>query len=91
MSSNFKNNVEDLDYNPYPQIQIRGIQEKIALLLLILLGKEIFKADTSFCIPLRNSNSNHNKIPHCFVLFNMTFSSKYTHIYTHSKGKQTPT
>ena len=52
MSSNFKNNVEDLDYNPYPQIQIRGIQEKIALLLLILLGKEIFKADTSFCYTL---------------------------------------
>lgn len=69
MSSNFKNNVEDLNCNPYSQIQIRGIQDKIASLLLILLGKEIFKADMSICTPLRNSNSNHNKISHCFVLF----------------------
>lgn len=68
MSSNFKNNVEDLDCNPYPQIQIRGIQDKITSLLLILLGKEIFKADMRVCTPLRNSNSNHNKISYCFVI-----------------------
>lgn len=42
VSYNFENHVENLGHNPCPQIQIRGIQDKIVMLSLTPLGKELF-------------------------------------------------
>lgn len=42
VSYNFENHVENLGHNPCPQIQIRGIQDKIGSLSLTPLGKNYF-------------------------------------------------
>lgn len=52
VSSNFENHVQDLRCNPCPQIQIRGIQDKIGSLSLTPLGGKNFfikQARESLC------------------------------------------
>jgi hypothetical protein len=94
VSSNFENYVENLGCNLCPQVQIRGIQDKIASLSLTPLGKEPLLKQAEVCVPslLRTNGSNYIKIPNisfCLTHDTCDYLTFYYKIYTDRKKLKT--